>query len=53
LALGGQQGLGVWPLGTETLVREACARLTRNLTEPEWRRYLLDEPYRKTCPDLP
>jgi hypothetical protein len=35
------------------LIDEACARLTRNLTPEEWRQYLGDEPYRKTCPNLP
>jgi WD40 repeat protein len=35
------------------LVTEACARLTRNLTPEEWRKYLGEEPFRKTCPDLP
>jgi WD40 repeat protein len=37
----------------EDLVAEACARLTRNLTLEEWRQYLPDEPYRKTCDNLP
>lgn len=36
----------------EDLIREACARLDRNLTDVEWRQYLGDEPYRKTCPAL-
>ncbi len=35
------------------LLDEACARLTRNLTPEEWRQYLGNEPYRKTCPNLP
>jgi hypothetical protein len=34
----------------EDLIAEACARLDRNLTDAEWRQYLGDEPYRKTCP---
>jgi hypothetical protein len=34
----------------EDLIAEACARLDRNLTDAEWRQYLSDEPYRKTCP---
>ncbi len=37
----------------EDLIAEACSRLTRNLTYQEWQRYLPDEPYRKTCPNLP
>ncbi len=43
----------VWLLWPEDLIAEACARLTRNLTPEEWRQYLDDEPYRKTCPNLP
>ena len=35
------------------LIAEACARVPRNLTLEEWRRYLGDEPYRKTCSNLP
>lgn len=37
----------------QSLIFEACRRLTRNLTEWEWSMYLPDEPYRKTCPELP
>ncbi len=35
------------------LIAEACSRLKRNLTPDEWKQYLGDEPYRKTCPNLP
>jgi WD40 repeat protein len=37
----------------EDLIAEACSRLTRNLTKGEWRVYLGDEPYQKTCKHLP
>jgi WD40 repeat protein len=37
----------------EDLINEACTRLNRNLTQQEWRQYFPDEPYRKTCPNLP
>jgi WD40 repeat protein len=37
----------------EDLIAEACSRLTRNLTKGEWRLYLGDEPYQKTCRHLP
>jgi WD40 repeat protein len=37
----------------EDLMAEACARLTRNLAEYEWKLYLPGEPYHKTCPNLP
>lgn len=42
----------VWLWKTEDMQTEACERLSRNLTEEEWRQYLGDEPYRKTCPNL-
>ena len=35
------------------LISDACSRLARNLTYKEWQEYLPDEPYRKTCPNLP
>ena len=40
-------------LSPADLIAEACARLTRNLTQDEWRQYLADEPYAPTCPHLP
>ena len=43
----------VWPAVLQDPLAEACARVTRNLTPEEWRQYLREEPYRKTCPDLP
>ena len=43
----------VWLWRPEDLIAEACARLPRNLTLEEWQRYIGDEPYRPTCPDLP
>lgn len=46
--------VAVWFWQPEGLIAEACRRLTRNLTEKlEWPQYLANEPYRKTCPDLP
>ena len=32
--------------------RRLCAIAGRNLTPAEWREFLPDEPYRKTCPQL-
>lgn len=32
---------------------EACGRLSRNLTPQEWSQYFGDQPYRKTCENLP
>ncbi|MGE3779321.1 MAG: WD40 repeat domain-containing protein, partial [Pirellulaceae bacterium] len=53
LATAGEDGVRVWIAPTDDLITEACARLTRNLREPEWRTYLRDEVPRKTCPSLP
>ena len=36
----------------DDLIAEACSRLDRNMTPIEWRQYLGDEPYRKTCPTV-
>jgi WD40 repeat protein len=41
----------VWLWGPEAMIAEACNRLGRNLNPEEWRQYLGDEPYRKTCPN--
>jgi WD40 repeat protein len=35
------------------LIQDACARLTRNLTQDEWTQFFPRVPYRKTCPSLP
>jgi len=43
----------VWVADCEGLLRQAEARLTRNMTAQEWRRYFRDEPCRKTRADLP
>jgi WD40 repeat protein len=38
----------LWRWRPEDLIGEACSRLTRDLTDEEWRRYFADAPYRKT-----
>ena len=35
------------------LVKEACSRLTRNLTPKEWSQYMSGREYQRTCSDLP
>ena len=42
----------VWCVDDGQLIQQATKRLTRNLTEREWRRYFRDQPYHKTRPDL-
>jgi WD40 repeat protein len=41
------------PWRTEDLVHDLCARMIRNMTTPEWRQYLGNEPYAPTCPNIP
>lgn len=54
LATGSNDGSArVWCSDHGQLIERAMARLTRNLTQQEWRRYFRDEPYRKTRADLP
>ena len=43
----------VWVGGRNQLIEQAERRLTRNLTQQEWRRFFHEEPYRKTRADLP
>jgi WD40 repeat protein len=43
----------VWFWRPEDLIAEAGSRLTRNMTWQEWQQYLPDEPYRRTCSNLP
>ena len=40
-------------LTLEVLAELGCQKVRRNLTQAEWSRYLRDEPYHPTCPDLP
>lgn len=39
-------------LDTDSLVKQACSLLPRNLSKDEWEKYLGKEPYKKTCPNL-
>lgn len=47
------RGVALWLWRPEDLIEDACKRLLRNLTEDEWRQYLIGERYRKTCAKLP
>lgn len=47
------QSLWILPWRVDDLISEACGRLTRNFTSEEWHMYFGDEPYHKTCPNLP
>jgi WD40 repeat protein len=43
--------LSLW--SSQAWVDEGCARSNQNLTPGEWKQYLGNQPYRKTCPALP
>jgi len=43
--------VSVWSWNSQVIMAAACTRLSRNLDAAEWRLYLGDQPYRKTCAD--
>jgi hypothetical protein len=43
----------LWDVDPQSWLKRACAIANRNLTHEEWRKYMGDLSYRKTCPDLP
>ena len=46
----GEIDLHLWQV--EDLIKEACGRVTRNLTEVEWKMTFNHETYRPTCPGM-
>lgn len=57
LAVGGEdRGFGkvvLLDVGVESWKKRTCRIARRNLTQAEWERYLGNEPYHQTCPNLP
>lgn len=49
----GESYVTTFPVQADDLIDLACARLSRNLTYEEWQQYFGDEPYQRTCPNLP
>ncbi|MBN1810433.1 MAG: hypothetical protein JXA14_01200, partial [Anaerolineae bacterium] len=43
----------LWYARMEDLVEAACLRAPRNMSEEEWRQYMVGQPYRETCPGKP
>ncbi len=43
----------LWDLDIRSWLASACRIANRNLTRAEWKQYLGNEPYRKTCEALP
>jgi WD40 repeat protein len=49
----GDNTVRLWDVDLQSWLKRACDIANRNLTREEWRKYMGDLPYRKTCPDLP
>ena len=43
----------LWTRSIDLLLETSCQTAGRNLTQGAWNQYFPDEPYRRTCPDLP
>jgi WD40 repeat protein len=50
---GGDRNIRLWDFDPASLKMRACKMANRNFSEKEWRKFFGDQPYRKTCPDLP
>lgn len=54
LAAGSADGtIRLWKINLAAWRSQACHIANRNLTQPEWRQYVGDEPYHNTCPGVP
>jgi WD40 repeat protein len=48
-----ERSAALWLWRSGDLRDQACARLTRNLSHDEWKRWFPNQRYRLICPDLP
>jgi len=53
LASGMNRAIILWDVSLEGWQAHACHMANRNLTPEEWASYLGDQPYEKSCPNLP
>jgi len=53
VSAGGDATVRLWDVDLYSWQQRACGIANRNLTREEWRKYMGDQPYRKTCLDLP
>jgi hypothetical protein len=54
LIVGGQEGRARWlSWRADVLQREACANLSSNLSKEEWRQYVPEVDFHRTCTNLP
>jgi WD40 repeat protein len=49
----GDTTVRLWVIQVDELTQLACQIADRNLTQGEWQRLLGNDPYHKTCGDLP
>ncbi len=49
----GDDTIRLWDVSVESWKRRICHIVNRNLTLDEWRQYMGEEPYERTCPALP
>jgi WD40 repeat protein len=47
------EGIVLWEVSLTSWQEHACRIANRNLTQLEWATYLAEEPYHKTCPQIP
>ena len=50
---GDDETIVLWDVDLKSWLARACGITNRNLTTEEWERYLGEQSYRKSCPDLP
>jgi WD40 repeat protein/energy-coupling factor transporter ATP-binding protein EcfA2 len=43
----------LWDMRLRSWMDKACSMANRNMTREEWANYFPDQPYHKTCPNLP
>ena len=43
----------IWDVDEESWVKKLCRIAGRNFTKEEWKKYMDEKPYEKTCPQYP
>jgi class 3 adenylate cyclase/WD40 repeat protein len=49
----GDGSAALWPVSVRAWEDHACAVARRNFTQEEWSRFVPNQPYQRTCPNLP
>jgi WD40 repeat protein/LysM repeat protein len=53
LASGSYDTIILWDLDPQSWIMKSCQQANRNFTRSEWGQYFPQDPYKKTCDDLP